>query len=53
MRLKIIINLTPPQFHVELAKKIINSGKHLFSEKPFAPSLKEAKEVWSWLKKTM
>ena len=42
---EMIINLTPPQFHVELAKKIINSGKHLFSEKPFAPSLEEAKEV--------
>jgi Predicted dehydrogenases and related proteins len=42
---EIVINLTPPQFHVELNKRIITAGKHLFSEKPFAPSLKEAKEV--------
>lgn len=42
---EIVINLTPPQFHVPLAKQIIKAGKHLFSEKPFAPSVKEAKEV--------
>lgn len=42
---EIVINLTPPQLHVELGKRIITAGKHLFSEKPFAPSLKEAKEV--------
>lgn len=41
----IVINLTPPQFHVAMDKKIIAAGKHLFSEKPFAPSLKDAKEV--------
>lgn len=42
---EIVINLTPPQFHVELGKRIITAGKHLFSEKPFAPNLKAAKEV--------
>ncbi len=42
---EIVINLTPPQFHVELNKQIIAAGKHLFSEKPFAPTLKDAKEV--------
>lgn len=42
---EIVINLTPPQFHVELNKRIITAGKHLFSEKPFAPNLKAAKEV--------
>lgn len=42
---EIVINLTPPQFHVMLAKQIITAGKHLFSEKPFASSLAEAKEV--------
>ena len=41
----IIINLTPPQFHVELNKQIIRAGKHLFSEKPFAPNVDAAKEV--------
>ncbi|MDD3401878.1 MAG: Gfo/Idh/MocA family oxidoreductase [Hespellia sp.] len=42
---EIVINLTPPQFHVALDKKIIESGKHLFSEKPFAPDLQAAREV--------
>lgn len=42
---EIVINLTPPQFHVELSKQIIMAGKHLFSEKPFAPNLKDAKEI--------
>jgi len=41
----IVINLTPPQFHVTLDRQIIQAGKHLFSEKPFAPTLQEAKEV--------
>lgn len=42
---EIIINLTPPQFHVATNKQIIAAGKHLFSEKPFAHSLKAAREV--------
>lgn len=42
---EIVINLTPPQFHVALDKQIIAAGKHLFSEKPFAPTLVEAEEV--------
>lgn len=41
----IIINLTPPQFHVELSKKILRAGKHLFSEKPFAPTLSDARSI--------
>lgn len=43
--IEIIINLTPPQFHVELNKHIISAGKHLFSEKPFAPNADAAREV--------
>lgn len=41
----IVINLTPPQCHVELNKQIICAGKHLFSEKPFATSVDAAGEV--------
>lgn len=44
-QVQLVINLTPPQFHVALDKQIIAAGKHLFSEKPFAPTLEEAKEV--------
>lgn len=42
---ELVINLTPPQSHVQLNKQILSAGKHLFSEKPFAPTLEEAKEV--------
>ena len=48
--IELIINLTPPQFHVQLAKQILSAGKHLFSEKPFAPTLEEAREVFSLAK---
>lgn len=41
----IVVNLTPPQFHVALDRQIIRAGKHLFSEKPFAPTLQEAGEI--------
>lgn len=44
---EIVVNLTPPQFHVELNKQILAAGKHLFSEKPFAINVKDAKEVLS------
>ena len=43
--IEIVINLTPPQFHVELNRKIIEAGKHLFSEKPFAQTVREAEEL--------
>ena len=44
---EIIINLTPPQVHTEINRKIIRAGKHLFSEKPFAQTLREAEETAS------
>lgn len=43
--IEIVVNLTPPQFHVELNRKIIAAGKHLFSEKPFAQTVREAEEL--------
>jgi len=42
---EIIINLTPPQFHVDLNRKILNAGKHLFSEKPFAQTVEDARAL--------
>ncbi|MGX8704980.1 MAG: Gfo/Idh/MocA family protein [bacterium] len=43
--IEIVLNLTPPQFHVALDRQIIAAGKHLFSEKPFAPTASEAREI--------
>ena len=42
---EIIINLTPPRFHVELNRQIIAAGKHLFSEKPFAQTLEMGRKL--------
>lgn len=47
---EIVVNLTPPQFHVALDRQIIAAGKHLFSEKPFAQTAAEAHEILSLAK---
>ena len=41
----LIINLTPPQFHAEVSMRVLNAGKHVYSEKPIAISLEEAKQI--------
>ena len=38
-------NCTPNFLHLEINKKIIKSGKHLFSEKPLCTTYAEAKEL--------
>lgn len=41
----LVLNLTPAPVHYELNKRILQSGKHLYSEKPLALSLHEAQEL--------
>ena len=41
-QIELVINLTVPLAHVEVSRKILESGKHLFSEKPFALSAADA-----------
>jgi predicted dehydrogenase len=41
----IIVNLTPPQAHAEIGRRVIAAGKHFYSEKPFAVTLAEAREL--------
>lgn len=41
----VIVNLTPPAFHVELNRKILLAGKHVFCEKPFALTLEQAQDI--------
>lgn len=43
--IELIINLTPPLAHKQLNLKILEAGKHLFCEKPFALTVEDAQEV--------
>lgn len=45
----VVVN-TPDKFHVQYAKQILNAGKHCLVEKPFAPTSKEAQEIFSLAK---
>ncbi len=41
----IVVNLTIPAAHYEVSKRILDAGKHVYSEKPFVLSLKEGKDL--------
>lgn len=45
----VVIN-TPDATHVHYAKMALNAGKHVLVEKPFAPTEREAKEVFDLAK---
>lgn len=44
-KIDIILNLTTPQFHVEVGVKSLNAGKHVYSEKPLAVTVAEASQL--------
>jgi hypothetical protein len=44
----IIVNLAPPAARHELGRRILQSGKHLYSEKPFATSMEEAGDLLAY-----
>lgn len=43
--IELVINLTPPQVHSEIAMDTLNSGKHAYSEKPFGVDFEDARKV--------
>lgn len=43
--INLVVIATPNQFHVPYAKEMLNAGKNVMVEKPFAPTVKEAEEV--------
>lgn len=46
----LVVVSAPDRFHVPYAKQILNAGKHALVEKPFAPTAKEAEEVFALAK---
>lgn len=42
---ELILNLTTPDIHTDMNRMILNAGKHLYCEKPFALDLDSAKEI--------
>lgn len=43
--IELVLNLTPPKIHYAIARRTLESGKHAYSEKPFAVRLDEAREL--------
>lgn len=43
--IEIVINLTVPSVHAKLSMAVLNSGKHVYSEKPLASKLEDARSV--------
>lgn len=43
--IELAVNLTPPAFHTQINRKVLQAGKHLFCEKPFALNLADAQEI--------
>lgn len=37
----IVLNLTPPEFHTEINRRILEAGKHAYCEKPLAINLED------------
>ena len=40
-----IVNLTIPAAHYDVSRRIVEAGKHVYSEKPFVLSVKEGKDL--------
>lgn len=44
-RVSIVLNLTNPRSHFEVSEKCLRAGKHVYSEKPLAMDLGQAKQL--------
>ncbi|MEU0899348.1 Gfo/Idh/MocA family protein [Streptomyces massasporeus] len=42
---EIVVNLTNPRSHYQVSLRALEAGKHVYSEKPFAEGLMEAREL--------
>src|SRR5262245_58680691 len=41
----IVVNLTVPSAHYEISRRVLEAGKHVYSEKPFVLSVKEGLDL--------
>jgi len=41
----VIVNLTPPQAHFETSRRVLEAGKHLYSEKPLTTDFGQARQL--------
>mgnify|MGYP003123931631 CR=1 FL=1 len=48
--IELVINLTIPAAHAEVSKRILESGKHSYCEKPITVEIEEANEILSLAK---
>ncbi len=39
--LELVLNLTPPSAHLEVSRRALAAGKHVYSEKPLAPGVED------------
>lgn len=42
---EVVVNFTPPRLHAQVTLEAIAAGKHVFTEKPFATNLDDAREI--------
>jgi predicted dehydrogenase len=43
--IEVVVNLGPPSVHHTLGRRVLEAGKHLYSEKPFATRLEDAYDL--------
>lgn len=44
-QIEVVVNLAPPSMHHALGRRILEAGRHLYSEKPFATRLDDAHDL--------
>jgi|SRR5690606_24428847 len=44
-RVELVVNLTNPRSHYDVSRKVLEAGRHVYSEKPLAMKFEEAQEL--------